>query len=207
MPFPLIVLVWLLTLSLPSAAQIGNPAGVMPGTRERAPGVPAPRETNVQDRLFARLMAAGGAAEIDFGRLAQGKAESTAVKEFARRMVQDHSEANRRLEQLAGQAGIPLPADLDPDHKNMRAELDNATGKAFDLAYIGGQVFDHQKAAILLQWEIGQGQEAEFQQYAAATLPTVLTHLDMAKNLLAQLTGQGAQALREPPPPAPPGGR
>jgi putative membrane protein len=207
MPFPLIVLMLLLTLALPSAAQTGNPAGVMPGTRERAPGVPAPRETNLQDRLFARLMAVGGKAEIDFGRLAQGKSENSAVKEFARRMVQDHSEANGRLEQLAGQAGIPLPADLDPDHKNMRAELDNATGRAFDLAYMEGQVVDHQKAAILLQWEIGQGQEAELQQYAAATLPTVLAHLDLAKNLLAQLTGQGPQALTEPPPPSPARGR
>jgi putative membrane protein len=190
MRFPLMLVVWLLVLVPPSAAQIGNPAGVMPGTRESAPGVPAPHETNVQDRLFVRLMAAGGAAEIEFARVAEGKAQSDAVKGFARRMVQDHSEANRRLEQLAGQTNIPLPAEPNPDHKNMRAQLDDATGKAFDLTYMQGQVIDHQKAAILLQWEIGQGQDAELQRYAAAILPIVLGHLETAKSVVAELTGQ-----------------
>jgi putative membrane protein len=205
MRFPLVMVAWTLAIGGPSAAQIGNPAGVPPGTAQSAPGVPAPHETNVQDRLFVQLAAAGGAAEVDFARLAEGKAQTSAVKEFARRMVQDHSEANRQLEQLAIRANIPVPRELDPDHKNMRAELDSTDGRAFDLAYMQGQVIDHQKSAILLQWEIGQGQNAELQRFAAATLPTVLTHLEIAKNVLAELSGQGPQAsaVQGASPPAP----
>jgi hypothetical protein len=52
MRFPLTMVAWTLALAAPSAAQIGNPAGVPPGTAQSAPGVPAPHETNVQDRYL-----------------------------------------------------------------------------------------------------------------------------------------------------------
>jgi putative membrane protein len=199
-----LVIVATAALVTPAAAQFGNPGFVMPGTTQSAPGVPAPNQTNTQDRLFALLVAAGGAAEVDFGRLAEGKAQNEAVKEFARRMVQDHTKANGELTNLANAAQIPLPGELDPDHKDMRAKLETAAGAVFDLTYMQGQVVDHQKTVILLQWEIGQGQDAPMQQWAAATLPVVLAHLEMAKNLLAELAAQAPQAsISSPAAPVP----
>ena len=113
-------------LATPAAAQIGNPAGVEPGTPQTSPGVPAPHYPNTQDRLFARLAAAGGMAEVDLGRLAQQKAHAAEVKEFARQMVEDHSKANMQLGSLANSANIPLPSEPDPDHKALRADLASA---------------------------------------------------------------------------------
>src|SRR3954453_13585946 len=189
-----LIIVAALALAVPAAAQLGNPGFVMPGTPQTEPGVPAPNHANTQDRLSALLLAAGGAAEVDFGRLAEGKAQNDAVKEFARRMVQDHTKANGDLANLANAAQIPLPGELDLDHKDMRAKLETAAGAVFDLTYMQGQLVDHQKTVILLQWEIGQGQDAPMQQWAAATLPVVLAHLEMAKNLLAELAAQAPQA-------------
>jgi putative membrane protein len=189
-----LIIVAAMGLAAPAAAQLGNPGFVMPGTPQIAPGVPAPNHANTQDRLFARLLAAGGAAEVDFGRLAGSKAQSEAVKEFARRMVQDHTKANGELASLANAAQVPLPRELDPDQKDMRTKLESATGAVFDLTYMQGQVIDHQKNVILLQWEIGQGQDAPMQQWASATLPVVLGHLEMAKSLLAELAAQTPQA-------------
>jgi putative membrane protein len=197
--------------AMTAAAQLGNPGFVTPGTPQNAPGVPAPNHANTQDRLFAILLAAGGAAEVDFGRLAEGKSQNEAVKQFARRMVQDHTRANGELSSLANAAQIRLPGELDPDQKDMRAKLESLTGAVFDLTYMQGQVIDHQKTVILLQWEIGQGQDAPMQQWASATLPVVLGHLEMAKTLLAELAAQTPQASSAPistvpqvAPPAPP---
>jgi putative membrane protein len=197
--------------AMTAAAQLGNPGFVTPGTPQNAPGVPAPNHANTQDRLFAILLAAGGAAEVDFGRLAEGKSQNEAVKQFARRMVQDHTRANGELSSLANAAQIRLPGELDPDQKDMRAKLESLTGAVFDLTYMQGQVIDHQKTVILLQWEIGQGQDAPMQQWASATLPVVLGHLEMAKTLLAELAAQTPQASGHPigtmpqvAPPAPP---
>ena len=193
-----LIIVAAVAWAMTAAAQLGNPGFVTPGTPQNAPGVPAPNHANTQDRLFAILLAAGGAAEVDFGRLAEGKSQNEAVKQFARRMVQDHTKANGELASLANAAQIPLPGELDPDQKDMRAKLVSLTGAAFDLTYMQGQVIDHQKTVILLQWEIGQGQDAPMQQWASATLPVVLGHLEMAKNLLAKLAAQSPQASSAP---------
>jgi putative membrane protein len=170
-----------------AAAQMGNPAVVAPGTPQAAPGIPAPHETNNTDRLFARLAATGGKAEVDLGQLAAQKATATSVKQFAQMMVEDHSKANAKLAELA--KAIALPAGLDPDHQAVRDKLEKLAGAAFDAAYILAQIEDHQKTVQLLQWEIGSGQDAPLQKFAAETLPTVLRHLRHAELVAAERTG------------------
>jgi putative membrane protein len=181
--------------ALPAAAQIGNPAGMKPSTPQSEPGKPAPHQENTQDRLFIQLAGTGGAAEVAEARSAQEKANNAAVKEFARRMAQDHSKANEGLTALARAANVPLPDGLDPDQQAQRAELDKLSGSAFDLGYMQAQLVDHQKTATILEWEIGSGQDAALQRYAMETLPAVLQHLEMAQAIIAQLTRSAPQGL------------
>jgi putative membrane protein len=103
-------------------------------------------------------------------------------------MVEDHTKANDRLLGLAKQDGIVPPDELDREHRAMRAE--KASGDEFDRAYVQGQVQEHQKTAQLLEWEIGSGQDAELKSFASETLPVVLQHLRMARNVEAQVTGK-----------------
>ncbi len=184
--------------AVPVTAQIGNPAGMAPGTPESAPGVPAPHQMNTQDRLFTQLVAIGNMAEIDLGKLGGQKTENGAVRDFARMMVQDHTDAGNQLARLAKQGNVALPGEPDAEHKAMRAELEKLSGPQFDLAYMQGQVVEHQKTATLLEWELGAGQDADLQRFAAATLPIVLRHLQMAKDVTAALTAQGASAAAKP---------
>ena len=183
----------------PPLAQIGNPGFLAPDTRFEAPGVPAPNQTNTTDKLFARLAAEGGLAEVTLRR-AGGRAGAGAseVSDFARRMVDDHTAANETLAGIAEQGGIPLPDALNAEHAWMRDHLEGLEGAAFDLEYMRGQVVDHQKTVQLLVYEIGQGQNGELQRFAAATLPTVLGHLEMAREIVAELTGLVAEARHRP---------
>jgi putative membrane protein len=112
------------------------------------------------------------------------------VQEFARRMVNDHIKANDRLIGLAKKDGIVVPDKLDQEHKLMRDRLNAANGAEFDLVYIAGQVADHQKAAQLLEHEIGSGQDVELISFASETLPVVLEHLRGAQEIQAELTGK-----------------
>ena len=72
----------------------------------------------------------------------------------------------------------------------MRERLQAMSGAAFDLAYLEGQVADHQKTAHLLEYEIGSGQQVELKDFAAETLPVVLQHLRTAQELQAEMTGK-----------------
>ena len=170
----------LVLLAAPTMAQTGNPAGMTPGT--------GPLQPNNPDRLFVRTAAIGGMAEVEFGELAEQKGQSHAVKDFARRMIEDHGKANERLIGLAKEDGIAVPHELDAEHKAMRARLvESPPGAEFDLAYVRGQVVDHQKAVQLLEYEIGSGQDVELKSFAAEILPIVLQHLRTAQDLQAEL--------------------
>lgn len=192
----IILLGGLMLLSGSAVAQIGNPAGMGVDTKMSKPGVPAPHQTNNQDRLFAQLITAGGLAEVEWGNLASGKAKADAVKQFAEMMVRDHKDANSKLKDLADAAKIPLPTGLDPDHQVVRDHLDKLNDEAFDVAYIKAQIVDHQKTAQLLAWEISLGEDGEMQRLAASMLPTVLDHLRRAQETNGMLTGA---AVRIPP--------
>lgn len=189
----------IVALPVSAFAQIGNPGFMAPDTRFEAPGVQAPNQTNETDRLFARLVTEGSLAEVTFGELAAERAGDSAVGDFARRMIEDHTTANEDLAAIAGKSGIPLPEELNADHAAMLEELEGLEGADFDLAYMQGQVIEHQKTVLLLTWEITFGQDAELKRFASATLPTVMEHLEVAREIKAGLAGhQVAEAM--PPP-------
>jgi putative membrane protein len=172
------------------AQDTGNPAGKTPSPQQTAPGAPAPPQLNQPDLLFLRQAAIGGMAEVELAKLVEKRSHSDAVEDFARRMVEEHTKANDRLLALAKQADIAPPNELDGEHKAMRDKLEPMSGVEFDRAYLQGQVADHQKTALLLEWEIGSGQDAQLKTFAAETLPVVLRHLRIARDIEAQMTGK-----------------
>jgi putative membrane protein len=172
-----------------NTGSLGNPAGMSPGT----PGVydahPDPKQSNTADQLFVHEAVIGGQAEVQAGKLAAGKAQSEAVKAFANRMVKEHSQAADHLAGIVKGDAYPRTNPLDMDHKVMMDQLSKANGKAFDELYVRAQLMDHQKTVQLYEWIIGNGQDPRLQAYAMDTLPSLMRHLEMAKGLLAQLTG------------------
>jgi putative membrane protein len=178
--------------AVPASAQFGNPGGLDPGTRESAPGVPMPGQTNVHDRLFTTLAAQGGMAEVDLGKLAQEKSRNDTVTAFAKRMIDDHGKSNAQLTQLAKQAGLSLPSEPTPDQLEVKQRLSTLNPADFDAEYMRAQVTDHQKAVQLLLWVIASGQNGDLQRFASGTLPNVVHHLQLAQTLVGQLTGAAA---------------
>jgi putative membrane protein len=168
-------------------AQEPNPAGTAPGAKQSAPGVPAPGQTNLQDELFARLAAVAGKSEVELGLMAKNKAKHSAVRAFAAKMANAHSAANIRLESVAKQVGIALPEGPDTEQEQIRERLEKAEGAAFDEQYIQSQVAAHIKAAQLMAWETGSGQDKGMTDFASESLPEILDHLESAQSILLEL--------------------
>ena len=169
-------------LAVPAAGQKGNPAFITPDT--------GPKQPNNTDRVFVHAAALGGLAEVELGKLAEQRSQNDAVKEFARLMVGDHGKANDQLIGLAKEDEIAVPKEVDEEHKEMRQRLTAAKGAEFDLAYLQGQVIEHQKTVQLLEYEIGSGQDTDLKSFAAEILPIVLQHLRAAQALQAEMTGK-----------------
>jgi putative membrane protein len=174
----------------PAAPAPGNPAVTSPRGREMGPGAPGPAEVNNPDRSFARAAAAGGLAEVDFGRLAEKKASAQPVKEFGQLMIRDYGPANGRLANLAKAQVLSLPGALDREDQLLRGNLEKTSGAQFDDLYIGAEIAAHQKMAQLLEYEIGSGQNSELKAFASDLLPLVLQHLRTAQSIWAARTGE-----------------
>jgi putative membrane protein len=62
------------------------------------------------DRKFIENAAKSGLFEVQVAKLAESKATDPAVKDFAKMLVDQHTNANNELTQLANSKGVELPA-------------------------------------------------------------------------------------------------
>lgn len=141
-------------------------------------------QTNVSsgDSAFMKKSAIGGMAEVELGKLAQQKGASEQVKEFGAHMVNEHSNANAELKQLAAAKGVVLPTALDDKHQKIVDRLQKLSGEEFDRAYMKEMVSDHKKDVAEFQKQSKNGKDAEVKAFAAKTLPTLEKHYKMAQS-------------------------
>ncbi len=144
------------------------------------------------DTAFVKQAAEGGLAEVQLGQLATQKAASDDVKKFGQRMVDDHTKANQQLQQVASQKGIQLPSELSAKDKATKARLEKLSGPAFDKAYMADMVRDHTKDVSEFRKEANSGSDADVKSFASATLPTLESHLNDAKQVDSTVKGSAA---------------
>jgi putative membrane protein len=142
------------------------------------------------DRKFAMTAAMGGMAEVEMSRLALNKSSSDAVKQYAQKMIDDHTTANAELMQIASAKGITLPTAPDAKTRAMMARMERLSGAEFDHHYIMmAGTKDHSKMEKLFRDESTRGRDADLKAFAAKTLPVVRQHLQMARDLQGQMPG------------------
>ena len=137
------------------------------------------------DESFFKNAAEGGMAEVNAGQLAQTKGASQSVKDFGAMMVKDHTAANQKLASIAAAQGVKLPDSPGIMQQAEDKELKMKSGESFDKSYIKGQIKAHQETVELFQKEIASGKNAQAQQFASATLPTVQAHLAKINQIAA----------------------
>lgn len=130
-----------------------------------------------QDQKFVKEAANGGLAEVELGKTAQEKGQSQAVKDFGKKMVEDHGKANEKLKTLASSKGITLSSELKGEEKKHVEKLSALSGAEFDKAYTEHMIKDHRKDIAAFRKESKEGQDADIKAFATDTLPTLREHL------------------------------
>jgi putative membrane protein len=135
------------------------------------------------DRDFMHKAAVGGITEVQLGQIAQQKGRSEAVKDFGRKLVDDHTAANNKLKGIAADLNVSLPTDLDSEHQKVVDKYSRmAAGAKFDREFMKDAAEDHQKDIKEFETESGSGGNDRVKSFAADTLPTLREHLQMARN-------------------------
>jgi putative membrane protein len=151
------------------------------------------------DKAFVEKAAVGGMLEVKSSQLAQQMGGNAAIKNFAARMVADHTAANGELSNLARQKGWRLPTTLDKKHQDMLDQLRKSqAGDQFDRQYVDMQVKAHDKTVALFEKASQHAQDADLKAWVAKTLPTLKEHQQMAKQLAATGTGPAASTTIPP---------
>lgn len=134
---------------------------------------------------FVDDASAKGLAEIQSGRLALEKSGSADVKAYAQKMIDDHTQANRELANVAKNAKVPLSEEAALLDKAKKLILEQRDGSNFDAAYAKNQVKAHEATIELFQEYLRDGDNNYIKAFAKETLPKLQHHLQMAKDLSA----------------------
>ena len=133
---------------------------------------------------FLKEAASGGMAEVKLGGLAEQRAASDDVKNFGKRMVNDHTKANEDLKRVAAEKNVTLPSDVDHKDKEVYDRLSKLSGKAFDRAYMDLMVKDHEQDVAEFE-KAARSKDPAVQAFAERTLPTLKDHLTDAQQIAA----------------------
>ena len=141
-----------------------------------------------QDEAFIHDAAQFGIAEVEAGKLADQKAQSSEVKRFANTMVADHTKANDELKQIAQGKAATAPARTGETQETELSRLRKLSGAEFDRAYMKEQVSDHQKTISIFEKEANNGSDPDLKAFAQKTLPILRRHLDLAQSLASKVS-------------------
>jgi putative membrane protein len=133
------------------------------------------------DQDFVQKAAAGGMAEVSMGQLAQQNATSPQIKQFAEKIVADHTQGNQELQQIAQQENLTLPTAPNSKDQAAQKRLSAMKGPAFDTAFAKYEVQDHRQDIAEFQREARSGQDPALKAFAQKTLPVLRQHLQMAE--------------------------
>lgn len=166
------------TLAASAAAQSGAAAGTKP--------------LDKADRQFLDYAAQDNQAEIQICLLAEKKAQSPAVKAFARLMVDDHVQVESQMAAVVNGARVDVPNGVGEDGTKTLRQLTPLAGAGFDRQFIADQIKDHGHDIQKYQHQLQTTQDGPIRQFAGMTLPVLEQHLHLAEAVQTALRSGGA---------------
>jgi len=141
-------------------------------------------QRTMSPQAFTEQAAVIGRAEVEIGKVALTNAADPQVREYAERMVKDHTQAAEKLGKIAAKEGLQVPQTLDGEHQALKQRLSGLKGAAFDREYAKAMASGHDKAVTLFEAASQAiAMPDDLKEFAAATLPTLEQHRDLAHSL------------------------
>jgi putative membrane protein len=140
-------------------------------------------QTTAMDKMFVSKAMQGGMAEVQLAQLTLQKSNNEQVKQFAQRMIDDHTKLNDQMKPVAQQLGVSVPDKVSKKDRTTMAKLQPLSGSAYDQAYIKDMVKDHKQDLSEFQTEASSGQDQTVKDAAAQGSKVIAQHLELAQQL------------------------
>ncbi|HZQ71276.1 MAG TPA: DUF4142 domain-containing protein [Burkholderiales bacterium] len=145
------------------------------------------------DPQIAGIVVAANQIDIDAGKLAKSRSKNKEVKDFAQRMITDHTAVNRQAGALVKKLGVkPEESDTSKSLKagareNM-ASLKKLKGAQFDKAYVDHEVAYHEQVLDAIDKVlIPSAKNQELKDLITKVRPAIAAHLEHAKMVQSSL--------------------
>src|SRR5690606_30273917 len=144
----------------------------------------ADSELNRGDSRFLQRAAQSGMLEIEASKLAVERAQNPQIKEFAQKMITDHTAVDKELRTLAQSKKVELPTDLRWGQGRTMKGLQQDEGADFEDRYVDKVPGDaHEDAVELFQDASEDAEDPDVKAFASKTLPSLKQHLEMGEAL------------------------
>lgn len=138
------------------------------------------------DRAFLEQAAQNGHAEVSAGRLALTKARDPKVRDYAQRMVDEHTKAGEELRTLAAAKQLEVPTEPSMQQKGKEMVIAVVGDETFDRRYLNQMGVEASQAAIpLYEKTARESRDPEVKAFASRQLPALRQHLQTAQALKA----------------------
>ena len=135
------------------------------------------------DAAAMKQLAQANLNEIEGGKAAASKAQSPEVKQFAQKMVDDHTQMLNDLKSLAQQKGVSLPESASIKDMAQMKLMERSSGAEFDKKYMDEMVKDHQKDAKDVQDLVGKAKDPDFKAAVQKASTKINEHLELAQRI------------------------
>ena len=136
------------------------------------------------DQAFVSKAMEGGVAEVQLGQLAQEKSQSNDVKQFAQKMVSDHTQMGEKwFKPVAKQMGVSEPKGPSKKDKKLIQKLQGLSGQQFDTEYIQAMLKDHKADLKEFQNEAQMAQDPTVKQIATQGTTVIQQHLQLIEQI------------------------
>lgn len=147
------------------------------------------------DKLFILNQCLGNEEEIVLSQQVAEKSQNPQVKQIAEKMIQDHSQMSRQLQQVAQQLQMQAPEGLTPMKLEEIEIMTSLPSDQLDQHYVAKMNEMHAKDVACFRAACKLAQNQQVKQFATQTLPTIQQHHHEIMQTAMQMgiTGPGAE--------------
>ena len=154
---------------------------------------------STQDKQFLDNLAKDSQGEVEVAQYVESKTNNPKVKEFAQRMIHDHTILDAEVKEVMDKHSMSMPQPMTAEQQQLLSKLKNESGKQLDQTFMEAQVKGHEEDLSKITPEAEH--EARLQpidptvgEVAQEARPVIAEHLRLAKEVARDVGVNSATA-------------